>query len=120
MITMRPLLTLLLLLGFVSLAQAHAFLDSAEPKVGSTVAVSPTVVKIWFTKQIVREGSTIGVFNAQGTEVDRKDNVIAPDNRFLLSVTVPKLPTGPYKVIWNAICRDTHHTTGNYIFTVAP
>ncbi len=116
---MRTLLTLLFLLGFVSLAQAHAFLDSAEPKVGSTVHVHPPVVKIWFTKQIVHDGSNIEVFDAQGTEVDRKDNTLDPNDKFLLTVSVPRLSPGIYKVIWNAICRDTHHTTGTFSFTVA-
>ncbi len=116
---MRSLLTLILLLGFVSLAQAHAFLDSAEPKVGSTVHVPPAVVKIWFTKQIVHDGSDIRVLDAQGTEVDLKDAAIDPASKFLLTVSVPKLPAGAYKVIWNAICRDTHHTTGSFTFSVA-
>jgi methionine-rich copper-binding protein CopC len=36
-----------------------------------------------------------------------------------MSVSVPKLPTGTYKVVWNAVCMDSHHTTGTFTFDVA-
>ena len=34
-------------LAGLSLAQAHAFLDHADPKIGSTVTGSPSVLKAW-------------------------------------------------------------------------
>jgi methionine-rich copper-binding protein CopC len=101
-----------------SFAEAHAFLDSAEPAVGSTVKGPPAVVKIWFTKEIETAGSSIAVFDAEGTEVDRKDDKLDPADPFLMTVSVPKLPVGTYRVVWNAICRDTHHTTGTFTFEV--
>jgi methionine-rich copper-binding protein CopC len=42
-------------MGVLVVAQtgwAHAFLDHAEPAVGSTVHGSPTAVRIWFTEKL--------------------------------------------------------------------
>ena len=102
-----------------TLANAHAFLDSSEPAVGSTVKGSPAVVQIWFTRQLAKGGSNIAVFSENGTEVDRKDFKVDPGNTFLMTVSVGPLSPGRYKVIWNAICLDSHHTTGTFAFNVA-
>jgi methionine-rich copper-binding protein CopC len=115
-----PLLVLSFLLGFISLAQAHAFLDHAEPRVGETLKASPTVVKIWFTRGIEPDGSNISVFDSQGLRVDQKSAKFDSDDQSLMCVSVPKLPSGTYKVVWNAVCRDTHHTSGTYTFVVSP
>jgi methionine-rich copper-binding protein CopC len=106
-----------------SFAQAHAFLDESEPKVGSRIKVSPAAVQIWFTKDIVKTAkgatSNIAVYNAKGEEVDEKDVQIDPKDRSLLTVSVPPLAAGVYKVVWDAVCRDSHHTTGSFTFEVA-
>jgi methionine-rich copper-binding protein CopC len=120
---MNFLKQLLLALGLLTTgldaAHAHAFLDSAAPPVGSTVQASPTEVKIWFTRKIVSAGTNIKVFDDAGAEVDLKDDKLDSGDPFLMIVSVPKLKAGPYKVIWNAVCLDTHHTTGTFTFTVS-
>jgi copper resistance protein C len=116
-------LTIVLFIAGASCAHAHAFLEAAEPKVGSTIKVSPHAVQIWFTRDIVRASqdasSNIAVFDAKGDEVDGKDSKIDPNDHALMAVSVPHLPTGTYKVVWNAVCRDSHHTMGSYTFEVA-
>jgi methionine-rich copper-binding protein CopC len=114
----RPILTLGFLLGFISFAQAHAFLDHAEPRVGSTLSSSPSVVKIWYTEELEGAFSKIQVFNSKGSEVDLKDVKVDSADKALMSVSVPKLPAGTYKVKWSAVAVDTHHTTGTFGFTV--
>lgn len=117
---MKLLFTWVLLTASITLAHAHAFLDSAEPAVGSTLPQSPDEVKIWFTRELKTEGSAIKVFDASGVEVDLKAITVDPKNRFLMSVGVPKLPSGVYKVQWDAVCRgDGHHTASSYTFEVA-
>jgi methionine-rich copper-binding protein CopC len=111
-------LTLVSLTGFTTLAQAHAFLDHADPKVGSTLSASPSVVKIWFTEELEGAFSKIQVFDAAGKEVDAKNVQVDPSQKDLMSVSVPRLPAGTYKVIWSAVAVDTHHTTGTFTFKV--
>ena len=50
-------------------AQAHAFLDHASPKVGSTVASAPKELLLWFTEKLEPAFSTVEVRNAQGIAV---------------------------------------------------
>ena len=115
---MRTFLTIMFSLTGLSLVQAHAFLDHADPKVGSTVTGSPSVVKIWFTEELEAAFSKIQVFNAAGNEVDTKDVKVDSADKSLMSVSVPKLPAGTYKVKWSAVAVDTHHTTGTFTFNV--
>jgi methionine-rich copper-binding protein CopC len=99
-------------------AQAHAFLDHADPKVGSTVISPPAVIRAWFTRPVVKTGSALAVFDARGTEVDRRDSHLDADDATLVTVSVSALPPGTYKVVWNATCRDTHHTSGSFSFEI--
>ena len=68
----------LALLAATSLARAHAFLDHAEPKVGSTVAAPPTELKVWFTQELEPAFSKLEVQDAQGAAVDKKDAHLDP------------------------------------------
>ena len=112
------LLSIVLLL-FINptLAHAHAFLDYSEPAVGATVS-APAQVKIWFTEKLHHATSTIQVFDAAGREVDKKDITFDPKNELEMGVSLEKLPPGTYKVVWNAVAIDTHHTHGTFPFTV--
>ena len=103
-----------------SVAGAHAFLDRAEPKVGSEVNKSPTEVKIWFTQQPEHAFSTIKVLNADGKQVDKNDTRTDPDDSMALVVSVPKLAPGTYKVAWKVLSTDTHRTQGDFKFTIKP
>jgi hypothetical protein len=115
---MRTFLIIIFSLAGLSLAQAHAFLDHADPKVGSTVKGSPSVVKAWYTEELEPAFSKIQVFDATGNEIDKKDVQVDSTNKSLMSVSVPTLPAGTYKVKWSAVAVDTHHTTGTFTFTV--
>ncbi len=114
----RHLLAIGLLAVSLGSAEAHAFLDHADPKVGATLSGSPAVIKAWFTRPVAKAGSSLAVFDAHGTEVDRRDSKLDADNATLVTVSVPLLPPGNYKVVWNATCRDTHHTTGSFSFEI--
>jgi methionine-rich copper-binding protein CopC len=105
------------MLGATKLAHAHAFLDHADPRVGSTVT-APTQVKIWFTEELEGAFSKIQVFNASGAEMDMKDAKVDASDKALMAVNLPTLAPGTYKVIWNAVAVDTHHTSGSFTFTV--
>jgi methionine-rich copper-binding protein CopC len=117
-ITQKIILIAGLFIAGATAAEAHAFLDHAEPRVGSTVKESPALVKIWFTEELEEAFSKIQVFDAGGKEVDQKNVKVDPANQSVMSVSVPKLSPGIYKVVWNAVAVDTHHTTGTFTFEV--
>jgi methionine-rich copper-binding protein CopC len=107
-------------LGLCDLAQAHAFLDHAEPRVGSKVAASPNLVKIWFTQELEPAFSSIKVFEASGKEMDKKDTHQDEKDKKLLMVSLPALAPGEYKVEWQVVSVDTHRTKGDFKFQIAP
>jgi len=109
-----------LAMGLCELAQAHAFLDHAEPRVGSKVSPAPTEVKIWFTQELEAAFSSIKVFDASGNEVDKKDTHQDDANKKLLIVSLTTLPPGEYKVAWQVVSVDTHRTNGDFKFHVTP
>ena len=99
---------------------AHAFLEHCDPSVGSKVHSAPAAVRIWFTEAIEPRFSSIQVFDATGKQVDRKDTHSNPSNRSLLQVSLPRLGSGTYKVVWRVISVDTHRTNGDFTFQILP
>ncbi len=114
------LLSLLLVLAMHGIAIAHAFLDHAEPRVGSTVARPPAAVHVWFTQAVEPAFSKIEVFDAAGKEVDKKDSHVDPKDHYVLIVSTPQLAPGAYKVSWHVVSVDTHRTQGDFKFVVKP
>jgi copper resistance protein C len=99
--------------------EAHAFLERAEPAVGSTVQASPGQVRISFTEKIEPAFSTIQVLDASGKEVSKHDTRVDRSDEKLLRVTLPPLEAGTYKVVWRVVSVDTHVTKGDFTFRVA-
>ena len=99
-------------------AEAHAFLKTAIPAVGSTVQQAPSQVVIEFTEGVEPQFSTITVQDASGARVDAGGVQLAGGDTHL-AVGLKPLQPGTYKVIWHATAVDTHKTEGTYSFTVA-
>ncbi len=116
--TSIPSLALVLLLAWRTHAQAHAFLDHADPKVGSTITQSPTELKLWFTQDLEPAFSKLEVQDGQGKAIDKKDARVDPKEKALLVVSLPPLRSGSYTVIWHVVSVDTHRTQGHFQFTV--
>jgi methionine-rich copper-binding protein CopC len=100
-------------------ASAHAFLKTATPAVGSTVAQSPGQVVIDFTEGVEPRFSTIAVEDSQGKPVATgTPHLVGGDTH--LAVDIKPLPPGTYTVVWHATATDTHKTQGKFTFTVQP
>ncbi len=110
-------LLLIVVAGSATL-EAHAFLERAEPAVGSTVQASPSEVRVLFTEKIEPALSTVQVFDASGKEVDKRDMHLDRSNHALMHVSLPRLETGTYKVVWRVVSVDTHVTNGSFNFRV--
>ena len=114
--------TLLLGLGW-SLAPpagAQAFLDHAEPRVGSTESPAPSELVHAFTQELEPAFSTVEVLNERGAKVDKGDVQVDPHDGTLLRVSLNPLPPGTYKVVWRVVSVDTHPSEGDFTFRVAP
>lgn len=109
-----------LLIGGLCQAQAHAFLKSAKPKVGSQVHKAPKTVRLLFTEEVEPVFSGIKVLNQKGKRVDKDDTHVAKSNHKWLIVSLHPLDPGTYKVEWKAVSVDTHVTHGHFKFEIAP
>jgi methionine-rich copper-binding protein CopC len=107
---------LLLLLGSGT-AHAHAFLDHADPRVGSTVSAAPGEVSLSFTQNLEPAFSTIEVSNASGRRVDEGRPMI--DGK-MMRVRLQAIPSGTYRVKWRVLSVDMHTTEGAFSFEVRP
>lgn len=101
-------------------AGAHAFLDHADPRVGSTLRTPPVQVRLWFTESLEPAFSSVQVRNEGGQRVDKEDSQVDSSNLTLLRISLPPLLPGSYKVIWRVLSVDSHVTEGDFTFRVAP
>jgi methionine-rich copper-binding protein CopC len=108
-------LSLLLALLGTAAARAHAFLDHANPLVGSTVATAPHEVSLWFTQNIEAAFSAVEVSDAKGARVDQGKAQISGN---AMRVGLKPLAPGTYRVRWHVLSVDTHKTEGNFTFRV--
>jgi methionine-rich copper-binding protein CopC len=107
-----------ILLFTLRIAEAHAFLDHADPGVGSRIRTSPSTVRVWFTEKLEPAFCRLQVFDASGAEIDKRDVSVDPANGAELRVSLPVLEPGKYKVVWHVVSIDTHHTNGEFTFEV--
>ena len=96
-------------------AWAHAFLDHAEPSVGSTVQTSPREISLSFTEALEPAFSTVEVRDANGARVDQGKARVSAS---VMRVGLKPLPPGTYMVQWHALSVDTHKTEGSFSFHV--
>jgi len=99
-------------------ASAHAFLDHAEPPVGSTMQEPPRQLSLWFTEDLEPAFSGVTVTDAKGHAVTAGKAQVDPHNRRLMHVPLKALGPGSYRVNWHVLSVDTHRTQGNYSLTV--
>jgi len=102
-----------LLLGSAA-AHAHAYLDHANPRVGSTVRTAPRQVTLSFSQKLEPSFSSAQVTDAAGARVDQGARV----SGMQINVSVKPLPPGTYRVHWKVLSVDTHATEGNFTFRV--
>ncbi|HET7341691.1 MAG TPA: copper resistance CopC family protein [Methylomirabilota bacterium] len=101
-------------------AIGHAFLDRAEPRVGSKVRTPPAQVRLWFTERLEPAYSRVQVMNEAGQQVDRADASLDPGDPRQLRVSLAPVGPGTYRVLWRVLSVDTHITEGDFKFHVVP
>lgn len=114
------------LAGGRAVVLAHARIQSADPRPGSTVAKAPTMVKIIFTlapdESLDPKTSTISVIDSHGRRVDDgKGGVDLNDmDRKTMTAMLKAITSGTYIVRWKAVSSpDNDVAQGSFKFTVA-
>jgi methionine-rich copper-binding protein CopC len=96
-------------------AKAHAFLDHAEPRVGSTVPTAPRELTLTYTQNLEPAFSAVAVTDANGMRVDLGKPSF---NGTVMRVGLKPLSPGMYRVRWHVLSVDTHRTEGSFTFHV--
>jgi methionine-rich copper-binding protein CopC len=100
-------------------AFAHAQLEKATPPVGGTVA-SASEIRLEFSEGVEPKFTKVSLTGPGGAVPLGAANT-EPSNQAVLIVPISKsLSAGVYKVHWQAVSVDTHHTQGTFEFTVKP
>ncbi len=98
-------------------AHAHAMLDRAEPRVGSTVSAAPRQVSLWFTQSIEPASSAVEVRDSAGARADAGRPRADPSHRSL-HIPLKSLRPGTYSVHWRVLSADGHNSEGTFSFQV--
>src|ERR1700685_2663965 len=98
-----------------TVAEAHAFLDHAETRVGSPVPTAPREVSLTYTQNLESAFSSVEVSDANGKRVDLGKPSISAT---VMRVGLKPLAPGTYRVRWHVLSVDTHRTEGSFIFHV--
>ena len=110
-----------LILGFgAHTALAHALLESASPPVGGTVSIRPRKSASPSPKASSRSSRASRCRDRAALRPVGKASVSPGDNKVLVVKVGKKLAPGAYTVKWHAVSVDTHHTQGDFDFTVKP
>lgn len=116
--SLRRAIATALLACVAAQASAHAFLDRAEPRVGSTVHPAPRELMLWFSQELEPAFSTVKVLDTAGRRVDGANAQVDPADHSLLRVSLQALGPGAYTVVWRVVSVDTHASEGEFVFRV--
>lgn len=113
-------LLILFLIGIVvtATASAHAMLESSEPGAGAILETSPTAIVLHFDSLIELVFCGITVENTANSRKITGPIQSAGREHRSIKLGLPVLPSGNYRVIWNAVGRDGHRTSGEYKFSI--
>lgn len=101
----------------VSTSLAHAKLVSSTPSAGARLTTSPTSVSLEFSVRVQSRMSSIAVTDQSGASII-VGTLVESDQGKLISVPLPEILAGSYRVDWRALSADDHMIDGNFEFRV--
>jgi len=114
------LLSLMIFLGGVMLAEAHGYIVQTDPVDGSQLAESPALIQVWFSEALQAGSGSIQVVSGGGMMIEPQRVWHAEDDPTLLLAELPtQLPAGAYIVTAAAVViSDGHQPSGSFVFWV--
>ena len=105
-------------LGGTEAALAHAFLDHANPAVGAKLTAPPPSLVLTFTEPLEGDQYEIVVLDGAGHRLASNADKGASLNFDTITIPLPKLAVGAYRVTWRVNPGPGHETSGDYHFQV--
>ncbi|MGH9182129.1 MAG: copper resistance CopC family protein, partial [Acidimicrobiales bacterium] len=98
-------------------ASAHAILLRTDPSPQTTVARSPTSIRLEFSEPVEAAFGAVRVFDVDGRRVDPARVTLSRSGREMV-VPVRPLADGTYTVTWRVASADGHPVSGGFGFYV--
>src|SRR5437763_16798853 len=109
-------LAIVVALATPSAAFAHASIRDSKPASRQRLAQAPKRVEIDFDQAVNVFPNGIKVYDARGRQI--AGNARSESGGHAIVAGLPRLPTGPYTVRWQALSGDGHVVSGVYTFGV--
>jgi methionine-rich copper-binding protein CopC len=119
---MRRILSILIIAAGLILApraaSAHIFLDHAIPGADARLSAPPTVLVLVFDGPVEGETVDIALFDRTGHKLVSNADTGVTVKWATVSIPLPKLEPGAYRVTWAVKLKPGHETSGDYRFTL--
>jgi methionine-rich copper-binding protein CopC len=102
------------------IAAAHAFLDQATPGADAKLTASPAALKLEFTEPLEGDKFEIVLYDLTGHRLASNADKGTAVDFATVTIPVPKLAPGDYRVTWHVNPGPGHETSGDYHFTILP
>ena len=112
----RSMATVVMVLAALP-ALAHSKPKTMTPEPNSTVA-APAQVSVFFTEGLEPKFSSLQLMDTQGAVVSKDKSVVDPKDAKHMTLALPKLGPGTYRVHWMTAALDGHRMDGDYSFKV--
>ena len=96
-------------------ALAHSKPKTMTPEPNTTVA-APAQVSVFFTEALEPKFSSLQLVDAQGAVVSKDRSVVDPKDAKHMTLALPRLGPGTYRVHWVTAALDGHRMDGDYSF----
>jgi copper resistance protein C len=96
----------------------HAYPVKSSPARRAVLSRAPAQVQLWFNEWLEAQFSHLSVWDAAGKQVDSGNVQVEPDDPKQLSVGVPQLAPGTYKVRYRVLSVDGHVVESEFPFTL--
>ena len=107
--------------GFLLLAQniwAHASLVKSDPPRRATLSESPAKIQLWFNEEIEAAYAAVSVVDMNEKVVSKAEPEIVKDDLKSLTLEMPVLAAGAYKVQFRVLSVDGHVVDSSYSFRI--
>lgn len=108
---------LILVIGVVGTASAHAVLVGSDPAAGSQLAEAPTRVTLTFDQPVDTRFGRLAVIAPDGSIASTGAIVRPRDDQAAVALR-PGSPRGTFVVSWRVLSADSHPVSGGFTFSV--
>jgi methionine-rich copper-binding protein CopC len=99
-------------------AQAHAKIETSQPKANSELTSAPAEIRLQFNEALEPAFSKIELLDATQAAIALPKIALDKADSKVMFAPVPTLQPGRYEVRWSTMTHDGHKAKGRFAFSV--